>query len=446
MKSIYIVYLHVLFLLVAFTAPHAGHAQQQKISLDDAIRLARTSNTEIQVSALEIEKAQQQRVIARSMLLPAVGAQISANHYFELPPFFGFGEPSENGKIPYGRFGGKDQLAASVTAVQPLYNPAAYPQVQRAKLQTFSDETRARARQLEVFAAVKQTYISILVLEQRIRLQEESIVRNKRVLQDARSLFAQGKALRVDTLRAFTSVKNLEPTLIQLRFAAETQTLRLKTYIGLDSLQNIALTDSLTLPSLETVPDEETVYKAARDNNPDYKVLRMQEDIDRESVRAANGLRKPTVSAVAQYQVLSQTNSFDYGRAYYPTASFVGLQVGIPLFAGLGTQARVKQAALTQAQSGLVRKHAEEQLRSLVHDVLSKTQETVVRLDNTRLVRETAQVSYTIIQYRYKNGIASRLELNDAELALSTAQANYLEAVYDYLSARIELDRIIGEE
>jgi outer membrane protein TolC len=40
--------------------------------------------------------------------------------------------------------------------------------------------------------------------------------------------------------------------------------------------------------------------------------------------------------------------------------------------------------------------------------------------------------------------VASRLELTDAELALTTAQSNYLEAIYDYLSARIALERSMG--
>ena len=40
--------------------------------------------------------------------------------------------------------------------------------------------------------------------------------------------------------------------------------------------------------------------------------------------------------------------------------------------------------------------------------------------------------------------MASRLELTDAELALTEAESKYLEAVYDYLSANIQLDRVLG--
>ena len=50
------------------------------------------------------------------------------------------------------------------------------------------------------------------------------------------------------------------------------------------------------------------------------------------------------------------------------------------------------------------------------------------------------------MEYRYKKGVSSRLELTDAELALATAQTNYLEAVYDFLSARIALLKLMGRE
>ncbi|HEY9048258.1 MAG TPA: TolC family protein [Ohtaekwangia sp.] len=444
MKSQHIKSIYIPVVLLALLLTSGAQAQQQQLSLENAITLAKSSNPEILVSTLEVEKAKQQRVVSRSLLLPTVNATAAANHYFQLPAFFGFGETTEGGKVPYGRFGGKDQLAAAVTAVQPLYNPQAYPTLRRSHLQESESEANASSKQIEVLAAVKQTYLTILVLEQRIKLQQESITRNKRVLQDARSLFAQGKALRVDTLRAFTSVKNLEPALTQLLYAVETQTLQLKTYIGLDSLQEVSLTDSLTVPAPETIPDEATVYTNARQNNPEFKALSLREDIGRESVKVASGLRKPVVAAVAQYQVQSQTNRFEYGQAYYPTSSYVGLQVTVPLFAGFNNQAKVKQAAYTQQQATLVKRHAEDQLHAQVHDVIARSQESVERLRTTAVVRETAQVSYTIIQYRYKNGIASRLELTDAELALSTAQANYLEAVYDYLTARIQLDKLMG--
>src|SRR4051812_10735762 len=81
------------------------YAQPKQLTLQDAVQLATENNPELKVSQKEIEKSAQQKVVARSLFLPSVNAVAAANHYFQLTPFFGFGENSTEGKIPYGRFG-----------------------------------------------------------------------------------------------------------------------------------------------------------------------------------------------------------------------------------------------------------------------------------------------------------------------------------------------------
>ncbi|HEX6223976.1 MAG TPA: TolC family protein [Chryseolinea sp.] len=422
-----------------------GARAQQSLSLEEAVNLALAKNPEIAASNLELEKSRQEKIISRSLFLPSLSVGAQANHYFQLNPFFGFGEAGPDGKIPYGRFGGEDQFGAFVSAVQPVYNPQAYPSFQYAQLQEEKSRLELNGAKVDLQASVKQVYLQILVLTERIKLQNESINRNKRALVDAKSLFIQGKGLRVDTLRAYTAVKNLEPDLLKLTSAVETGKLRLKALVGIDSLHDISLTDSLFLPDAGSIPTEEVVYNSARNNNPEYQVLALQETLNDQQVKMATAARLPQVSLVAQYQLQSQTNDFEYGNAYYPSSSFVGLQVSVPLFTGFSTQAKVKGARISKEQTTLRSNYAYEQLRAAVHQVVAASHESMARLETAVDVQETAQLSYNIIQYRYKRGIASRLELTDAEFELSTAQSNYLEAVYDYLSARIALRQLMGE-
>lgn len=430
---------------LVFALPFLGEVRaQQKLSLDEALRLALSNNPELRHGTLEIEKSTQEKVVARSLFLPSVYAGAQLNHYFQLPAFFGFGENSEGGKIPYGRLGGEDQFGASVSVVQSLYNPLAYPTYQHAALRQQQTSLASKATEIEVLSSVEDLYLRILVLQERIRLIKESINRNEKVLKDSRMLFIQGKGLRVDTLRAYTSVKNLEPDLVKLTYAIKTAKLDLVSLIGIDSLHSFTLTDSLTIPLPEEFPTEEAVYEEVIGNNPGFQMLKVQAQLEKQNVRIASAHRKPTLSAVGQYQVQSQTRDLEYGNAHYPSSSFVGLQLAVPLFTGLSTQARIKQASISKSQSEL-RVHATgEKLRARVHEAIANSKEALLRLENTSIVQETAQLSYNIIQYRYKNGISPRLELTDAELALSTAQSNYLEAVYDYLSARIELKKLTG--
>lgn len=423
-----------------------GTNAQQSLSLDDAVHLARTQNPELQAAALDISHAGQERVVARSMLLPTVSASGIISHYFARQPFFGFGEGTAEGKIPYGRFGGDDQLAAVVTATQPLLSPKAYPTIQRAKLKEHESSLRHREKQLETISLVKQTYLQTLVLRERIKIQRESIQRNQVALRDARSLFAQGKGLRVDTLRAFTSVKNLEPVLLKLRFAEQTSRLRLKALLGIDSLTDIQLSDSLILRNVAQVPTDEEVYIEAKSQNPTYQILGLQQHIAETQQKIAAGNRLPDISAVGAYQVNSQTRNLDYGNAYFPGSSFVGIQIALPLFTGFSNQAKVRQAAIQKDQWELRSADAYEQLRATAHQLVADNRESFERLQTSATVQETAQLSYSIVEYRYKKGVSSRLELTDAELALATAETNYLEAVYDYLSARIALLRLMGRE
>ena len=418
---------------------------QENLSISDALNLALSANPELQAGALEVSKTAQGKLISRSLFLPKIHAGGWAHHYFKRPAFFGFGSSNtETEKIPYGRFGGNDQLGFGITAVQPLYTPLGLASLEQSRLAEQHEATRLKAKQVQVLSQVKEKYLSILVLEERIRLKRESIARNKRVLQDSRILFLQGKALRVDTLRAFTAVKNLEPDLVKLTYAAETKRLHLKAMIGMESNGELILTDSLAIPVPETIPAETDVYEDVIRNNPEFQALNVQRQLAKQQMRISSAYRLPTLSLVAQYQVQTQTNDLAFGRAHYPASSYIGLQIDIPLFAGFSHTARMKQSALSKKQADVSVVNEQKRLRALVHEAIANYRESLLRLQNTAIVKETAALSYDIIQYRYKNGISPRLDLTDAELALSEAQSNYLEALYDYLSARIALRSLRG--
>ena len=256
---------------------------------------------------------------------------------------------------------------------------------------------------------------------------------------------AQGRALRVDTLRAYTSVKNLEPDLLKLSLAIEVGKQQLRTLTGLDSLQEIELTDSLILP--ETVPvffKEEEVYNEARVHRADLQSLDLQQQSSDQQIKIAAAAMKPSVSLTAQYLIQTQTNKFDYFNAFYPSTPFIGAQFSVPIFNGNSNKAKVKKAQIEKDQSVIRSQQAYEELRSAVKQAVANVRETAARIQTSDNVKKTARLSYEITQYRYAKAVASRLELTDAELAYTQAQSNYLEAVYDYLSANIEVERTMG--
>ena len=149
---------------------------------------------------------------------------------------------------------------------------------------------------------------------------------------------------------------------------------------------------------------------------------------------------------LAQYQLQTQATKFDYVNAFYPSTALIGAQVTVPIFNGHSIEAKIQQAKTGRQQAIIQTDNAYAHLKVEVKQVVAALHETIARMQTRTTVKETAQLSYDMVQYRYAKGVASRLELTDAELALTAAQSNYLEAVYDYLSARIMLDRTTGRQ
>jgi outer membrane protein TolC len=435
------------FIILFFAIPLVGAAQQvRSINLQDAVLLATQHNRTLKANALDISMAGEQVRVAKSLSLPVAQLGAQYMHYFALPAFFGFGENGSNSKIPFSRMGGRDQFSGTISASYPVYNPVAAPSIRAAQLQEKVSRAYYRQSSIDVAADVQHTYLGILVLAERLKLQHESLQRNDKALADSRSLLAQGRGLRVDTLRAYTAVESLKPEILRLNYAIEVGKQQLITLMGLDSITQITLTDSLVVNSPKAIPSENQLYEEALHQRPDLQALQLQQEVSAQQTSLAKAARLPNVSIIGQYQVQSQARKFDFVNAYWPSASFAGAQVVLPLFTGHSNQAKIRQAQLAQQQSGIRITEAQQTLKTTVKQVIANLKETHDRMQTQLKVKEAAKLSYDIVQYRYEKGVTSRLELTDAELALTAAQLNYLEAVFEYLRAEIELARTSGNE
>ncbi len=435
------------WLLLLLLAVASGHlrAQTGPLSLEQAIQRSKQQNRLLKADSLNIAAAQQQVRVSKSQLLPQVGLGAQLDHYFQRPVAFGFGTASSPGKIPSMRLGGDQQLSASLGLVQPIFAPGASAQLAGSRLEEEKSRLGYAFTEADVVAEVKRTYLRILVLQKRLHLQEESIVRNRKALDDARSLLAQGRALRIDTLRSYTTLRNLEPEVLRIGYAIALSEQQLNLLMGKPVTEAVVLNDSLSFNAAEQIPADSSLYSNSLARRADVRMLDLDRSIREREISVARSAFLPSVNLVSQYQLATQTNRFRLADASYPPVFFVGAQVSVPLFAGFGRSSRVKKAEIARKQAGITYLNATEQLKNDVKQVLSALDEARKRITTQLNVNEVAETSYSITQFRYSRGIASRLELIDAELALTTAKSNYLEAVYDYQSAKIELERVRGD-
>ncbi|GAB4021248.1 TolC family protein [Spirosoma koreense] len=431
-------------LLLALTT--IAQAQVRQLTMESAVQLAIDKNRDLQVASLETAKATQKVQEARGYALPTVAASAQYLYYFNkqvsfLPgSFVGLGDD----QLAMFRVGGSNAFLGGVAVSQPLFQASVRSGIKTAQIDGLATDQALAEVRASVVTDVRKAYLDVLITQEQLRLQQQSIARNEQALKDARSLLAQGRASRVDTLRAYVTVENLRPTIIQLTNRIGITKTVLKRTVGLDEREEIELQDSLRYDDALFVSPGTDAFLDAVQARPDVRRLELVEQLNREQIALQTAEKGPKLAAIGLVQSQSQANNFRLGDYQWPVSSYLGLQLNVPIFTGFRTNSRIQQAQITRKQSETQLANLKEIVRAQVKISLANVQEARLRIQTQQQTIAVAELGYRITRDRWKQGIASRLDLTDAELSLTQAKSNYFQAVYDYLTATVDLDKVLG--
>src|SRR5688572_3716128 len=210
-------------------------AQQINLSLPDALSLAKERNKTLQVQYMEEKVATASIKEARSSMLPNIGVNGSYQYYFDRQVIFMPGSfvGNENQPVADVAVGGKNAISTNIYLQQVILNEAARKQIKTAKLQADMQSQKTRETESDMVVRISENYYTIQLLETSLGLHQQSLERNQQALIDSRSLYRQGKALKIDTLRNYIAVQNLHSTLSYLTSELEVHLLKLKNQLGL---------------------------------------------------------------------------------------------------------------------------------------------------------------------------------------------------------------------
>ncbi len=440
-------------------------AQPRALSISDAVSLALQNNRDLIAAKLDREKSAEGVREARGLAMPKLSFDFQYGHSFRQTQFFptnlfptGGGMSGNSGGA--ARSGGSgfaaielnniNSYTASLTLQQPIFRPQIFTAIGIAGTIKNLTEQSYQASRSNVITDVKKSYYDVLIAQEQTKLLAQSIARGEQALNDTRLLYKQGLAADLDTLRAFVNVENLKPSFIKAQSLVDVAKTLLKTKLGLSASDDFVLTDSLTFDGNPPILNFATAYSEAIENRPEVSQLKLQIDVAEAQVDAEIANFLPTLDAQAQYQRLTLANNFQFDQYSWGNNLSVGLQLSVPLSLPLitgtytQTSAKVQQAKLEKKKSETLYENARENIRAEVKNAVSTLDEATKRLQVQATTVQSAERSYNITRLRRTQGIGSALELTDAELALTQAKGNYLQAVYDYLVAKINLEKSLG--
>ncbi|MYY28587.1 TolC family protein [Elizabethkingia anophelis] len=423
-------------------------AQKKELSIQEALTMARQGNKTLQIQILEEKRATEQIRESKGRLLPDISAGVAYSYYFDRQNIFLPGSfAGTNKAVQEVAVGGRNAFNGFVSLYQPVMDLGLHRLTEASRINEKIQTEKTEDLKSRIALGVSTRYLGILMMKSQLTLLEQSYERNLRALKDSRALLAQGKGLKADTLRSYIAVENIRSSVSYLKNNIEVSGMELKRLIGLEDTRELELTDQLESEIKTDRTDFLNVSEAleiAEINRNDLSVQELIIAMQQQKLYTIKAELLPKIALIGQYQIQAQADNLKFNNYAWPRTSFLGLQISVPIFNGGQSKSRINRARILTQQEQVRLNDLKDEIKTTLASIISKWKEATSQLEIQVTTVQSAELNHQMTEDRFKNGLGSRLELTDAELALTQAKINYLQAVYNLRILHTELQHALG--
>jgi len=426
----------IFVLLFGSTAVYA-----QKYDIDSFIQLIKKNNKDILIAAKDLEIAETQDAMVRSGAYPKISASAGYNRnlkdaymFVDFGDLFGPGGGTSKFKINY-----KNEFSAQAKVNQEIFNFSVFNAIKAAEqYEKFSDHI-FDATLKGIINGSKKAFYQTLLLKEVWDVNTESEKNAHENYLSIKKKFIAGIVSELQLLQAEVRWKNYIPQVTQSERNYLLALNSLKTLAGVDIKKDFQIIGNLEEVSNKISKIEMTDVFT---NRSDYNAKLWEKKLRESNVDVEFSSHLPTLSAnfIYQYSALSDEFKFERENNYF----IAGLSLNIPIFNGWRTSARVQQAQIEVAKSGLELSKFENRIYLEIDNLELKLTETEKRIESAQSTLNIAKKAFEIAEITFDNGLATQLELKDARLVYDQAKLNFYAAKYEYIEAYFDWELAVG--
>lgn len=423
---------------------------QKTMTLSQAVQYAQENNRQIQLAKLKVEDASAQITERRAFGIPTLNANIGYNRFLELPvtilpeefgidPSTGQVNPNFNREV---RFGLKNNLTGSINLRTILLDPSYIVGLQAARAYRDYTAQELVIAQREARYQVTEAFLPVLLVNENAANLDSNIAVLETLFRETKALQEAGFVELLDVERLELSVMTLKTERDNLLAQKRNILNGLKMTIGYPMEQELEVSGSLT-ELMREAGNAELSGKVAYESWPDYRVAKQGLNLAQLNVRLNKFAYLPTLDAFANYQRIFNGDTFDGG--FWASSSVAGLGLKIPIFDGLLTQARVQRSVVTRRETEVQIGLLEQQIEMSLRNARNQYQSARERMGDRERHLALAMKIWETTRTKYREGIGSSLEMNQAEQALFAAQRQHIQARHDLIQALFQLEKALGK-
>ncbi|RZI77391.1 MAG: efflux transporter outer membrane subunit [Variovorax sp.] len=398
------------------------------------IDTALANNRDLRVSVLNIEQARAQFQVQRSALFPAVGVTGSGSRSSP-NPFAAFSSDIPSVSSQYS-------VSLGFTAWELDFFGRIRALKDTALAQYLATEESRKAAQISLIGAVANGWLTLLADDELLEITRQTLATREDTLRLTKMRFDNGVSSEIDYQLSNSLAETARATY------AQQQRTRLQDENALALLLGApvpaeALAGGKGLASAAPMPDVPAGLPSdLLTERPDIRAAEQQLIANNASIGAARAAFFPRISLTTSIGTASTqfSNLFDSGTKAWSFAP----QITLPIF-----EAGRNQANLDSARAGreIAVAQYEKSIQSAFREVADALAGRVTLGEQARALRATAEaegVRYRLSDLRYRNGIASSLDLLDSQRSLFTAQQSAVQVRLLQLQNQVTLYKALG--
>ncbi|HXN49841.1 MAG TPA: TolC family protein [Bryobacteraceae bacterium] len=420
--------------LIAVTQIALAQTQPTRLTLKEAEVLALKNHPHVLAAESEVASAGQQVREARSAYYPDLSADITGSQGNNLSRI---GAGALSPSRLFNRFGQGIVLSQLVTDSGRTPNLVASSRLHAQA--SAQDYQRSR---YDVLLAVNRSYFDFLHAQALVKVAGQTVDARQLLLDQVSALAKNQLKSQLDVSFTAVNVSEAKLLLIRAQDSVQTAAAELARALGSDQPASYQLIDE-PLPPSPSQNAEELVAQALA-NRPELAGLRLSRESAYKFAAAEKDLSRPTVSLLAVAGFLPFINQTSPTAPIPKEYEGAAVNVEFPIFNGHLFSARREAAHQRALESDQMLRDEQERVVRDVRSAWASASTAYQRIDVTAQFLRQAALALNLAQGRYNLGLASIIELTQAQLNVTEAEVENLSAKYDYQIQYAALQYSVG--
>ncbi len=419
-------------------------------SVQEAQTLALEKNINVLNSKYDEVIAKKKTWEITTVGLPQANGTASYNNQLDVPtqviPAQAFNPDAPEGAFVPVQFGIEQSMSAGITVSQLIFDGSYFVGLKAAK--EFAELARKQSNQtaIEVKYGVTQAYYTLLSTKENQEILKGSIESLRTVFKETKATYEQGFIEELDKDRIKLTLNLLEDQYNQVERRLQVAKALLKFQIGINMNDSIIVNDSIQSYLPQLLNEEVNSGNVDYNSIIEYQTLKQGLILQELDTKRYRMQQYPNLGAFFTHSQNAFSNEFDFfdsGKPYYPTTIW-GLNLNVPIFNSFGQRAKIMQAKfeaekIKNQQIQLEQKIDFDFLQAKA-EYLNAKEQLINQQDNLALAKKI----YDKTLIKQQAGVGSSIEVNDAQTKYLDTQALYINALYQLLINKTNLDKTVG--